>query len=1111
MRFLNRSIVMLLVSILSCITIVAAEFIVEPTTLFRYGNSLSNASYAGTMTGSTVATTGGIQSVPITNISPSSNLLAPGSDRVALTFNTMQPDECRYSVGSLLDFSSMQHFDSAPATAHSGDIRGLSPDPQVLNTVFIRCDSNPAYVQTLEYRAITAPSGSFPRIGSIWWGSHIYSTNPDLARKIKLYLAPAFTAEQARAVRALNPSVIIVNPNSNAVDTPGGPYPLIPDDFYLKDTKGNRIEIWPDDPPSYRLNLTKPEVAEFLAQHAYQKLVESHLAFDGIFFDNFFTSISWVKHDRFGNPIAIDANNDGQPDDPVALDAAWRKGVYDEINAFRKLAPYAYTSGHLGDGEHHPDTLAIFDGNSILSAVPDAREGLASFDFLFQSYQSWFGGKQRPITMLQSAPPNQLAYGYGYKPHQSMPPATATFAQSFYANVRFGLATSLMNNGYFVYDFGDSIAPVAWWYDEYDFNLGLPLGPAILLRPGQSANDNLIRNGGFESSLAGTWKLIVTGAQGQAALSLDSTTSPEGNSSAHITIAAVGTANWHIDFEQDNLPLVAGTSYEVKFWAKADVPRTITVHSQGGAPNFPNYGLDAQIAIDATWKLYTAFFTAPVSANDGRLQFFVGDRTGNVWIEDVTLSTAPLPIYRRDFTNGIVLLNGTSKTQSISLEPGFQRFSGTQAPRYQYIVDDADAGFSSNGAWNIVTYNTGSFRDGFGSILPFMPQNANGPHYHAWQGTCHTHDSLSGNAQWNLGIPADGQYSIKVWLPAAPNANTWTKNAIYEIVVGGNVIFSANIDQTAATAGDAWHTIAANIGLTASASPFLRLRNGASASLIADAVYVSSAALYNDGSAAPQVALAPMDGILLRRQQSVAPLAVVNSADFRPSVASGSIVSAFGQNLATASGGATGPTLPTSLFGTTIKVRDAGATVRDAQLFYVSPGQINYLIPEGTIIGPATVTITSGDGSVSMGIIYIDRVATALFTANADGNGVPAAVTLRVKADGSQLYEDVAQYNGAQWVPRQIDLGPPGELLYLVLFGTGIRNRTNLRAVTATIGGMPITLDASKYEYAGPAPGYVGLDQVTVLLPRDLIGRGELDLTITANGVTSNVVRIKIK
>jgi hypothetical protein len=115
-------------------------------------------------------------------------------------------------------------------------------------------------------------------------------------------------------------------------------------------------------------------------------------------------------------------------------------------------------------------------------------------------------------------------------------------------------------------------------------------------------------------------------------------------------------------------------------------------------------------------------------------------------------------------------LNGTASTQTISGLTGLHRFKGTQAPLYQYVVDDADAGFVATGSWNTVVYNTGAYQGGHGPNLPSEPQNANSPYYHCWQGSCHELDSDGGQAHWNLSLPADGAYTIQVWLPAAPNA-----------------------------------------------------------------------------------------------------------------------------------------------------------------------------------------------------------------------------------------------------------------------------------------------------------------------------------------------------
>lgn len=125
--------------------------------------------------------------------------------------------------------------------------------------------------------------------------------------------------------------------------------------------------------------------------------------------------------------------------------------------------------------------------------------------------------------------------------------------------------------------------------------------------------------------------------------------------------------------------------------------------------------------------------------------------------------------------------------------------------------------------------------------------------------------------------------------------------------------------------------------------------------------------------------------------------------------------------------------------------------------------------------------------------------------ANSDGIGPPAGTLLRVKANGQQQYEDLAVYDETRkrFVSRAIDLGEEGDSLYLILFGTGIRQRKALNSVTAKLAEVSGTV-----VYAGPQGSYAGLDQINVLLPRNVRGRGEVRLVINIEGKDANQGRI---
>ncbi len=244
-------------------------------------------------------------------------------------------------------------------------------------------------------------------------------------------------------------------------------------------------------------------------------------------------------------------------------------------------------------------------------------------------------------------------------------------------------------------------------------------------------------------------------------------------------------------------------------------------------------------------------------------------------------------------------------------------------------------------------------------------------------------------------------------------------------------------------------------------------------------------------------------------RQAFNSVASVSAASFSgTALATESIVAAFGAGLATSTQSAETLPLPTSLAGTRVLVKDSTGNERPAPLFFVAPLQVNYQMPPGTATGLAIITVTSGNGTVLVGQAQIVAMAPGLFAANANGQDVAAAVALRVKADGAQSFEPVVRYDSGQskFVAAPLDLGPETDQVFLILFGTGIRFRSSLAAVTATIGGAE-----SQVLFADAQGGFVGLDQVNARIPRSLIGRGEVDLVLMADGKTANTLKVNIK
>ena len=233
-------------------------------------------------------------------------------------------------------------------------------------------------------------------------------------------------------------------------------------------------------------------------------------------------------------------------------------------------------------------------------------------------------------------------------------------------------------------------------------------------------------------------------------------------------------------------------------------------------------------------------------------------------------------------------------------------------------------------------------------------------------------------------------------------------------------------------------------------------------------------------------------------------LATVSAASYRTTVAPETIVAGFGSELASGALGASTTPLPSTLLTTSITVTDSAGISRPAPLFYVSPAQVNFLIPAGTASGRATVVLVNGSVR-GTGEVIIGATAPGIFTANSSGSGTAAALAFRLRSNQSTSYESIVRVAAGtgQLEPAPIDLGPEGDQVYLLLYGTGWRRRSNL---TLTIGGTPVPV-----QFSGAHPDLVGLDQVNALIPRSMSGRGVVDVVMTVDGQAANTVQVAIK
>ena len=241
----------------------------------------------------------------------------------------------------------------------------------------------------------------------------------------------------------------------------------------------------------------------------------------------------------------------------------------------------------------------------------------------------------------------------------------------------------------------------------------------------------------------------------------------------------------------------------------------------------------------------------------------------------------------------------------------------------------------------------------------------------------------------------------------------------------------------------------------------------------------------------------------------VNPDGVVNAASYRSDsgVAPGSIVSIFGVALSSVSAAGAGSVpLPTLLGGTTAVFSvDSGSgqtTKIDMPLFYSSSGQVNAQIPFEARPGTAATMTLSVDGLAGASLTV--RVASynpGLFSRSQDGSG-PGAI---LHGDASPVTPDLP--------------ASPGESISLYATGLGaVDNRPDtgkaassvllsntLVRPAVSIGGRDAVVT-----FSGLAPGFVGLYQVNVSVPTDLM-TGEHPVVLNIGGVSSNTVKLPVR
>ncbi len=225
------------------------------------------------------------------------------------------------------------------------------------------------------------------------------------------------------------------------------------DNWWLNSSLGGRLVWWPG---TWLLNVTDDSPTDgggkrwndYLPEFIAREILSSNL-WDGVFYDNAWDSVSWMPS---GNEI--DLNHDGRAETAVASDGKWREGMNKIFRRTRELAPGKIVMGNGVGGGNGRVYYSNLNGVAIEHfQKSNWTEALNNYFFILNN------GRSPASTILNCNTEN-------------------TGRQDDYARVRFCLASALLGDGYFSFDYGDQAHEQFWWYDEYNISLGKPLNSA---------------------------------------------------------------------------------------------------------------------------------------------------------------------------------------------------------------------------------------------------------------------------------------------------------------------------------------------------------------------------------------------------------------------------------------------------------------------------------------------------------------------------------------------------------------------------------------------------------------------------------------------------------
>lgn len=225
--------------------------------------------------------------------------------------------------------------------------------------------------------------------------------------------------------------------------------------------------------------------------------------------------------------------------------------------------------------------------------------------------------------------------------------------------------------------------------------------------------------------------------------------------------------------------------------------------------------------------------------------------------------------------------------------------------------------------------------------------------------------------------------------------------------------------------------------------------------------------------------LEELSGMLSTGPPQAAEGGIVNAATHSPPLSPGSLATLYGSALALTNASAETLPLPVDLAGVTVTVNGT-----PAPLLFVSPFQVNFQVPWGTLPGTASVALS--------------RHGEASETREAEVQDASPGIFGVFHADWREITPSFPAVAGESVVIYATGLGEVIPPLQDGEPGSHEEPSVPVHPVEVKIGDL-----AAEVEFSGIVDGLVGVFQINVRLPEELATGGDTPLTVTVNGQTS--------